>query len=155
MLQRIKQAVRRDNKSILLAALLSGGFFVGRLDGLAAAPHLLAHQSVLTGLLFFGLFTTFCLFSRNVSRHVVLEMVDGAEENRSLVRLFVIYKEVVKTVVGVSLTLGWLAGLLFISEHFAAQLLAIPVLLGAAYSALLFGIAQFFASFVDHIHYPH
>lgn len=155
MLQRIKQAVRRDNKSILLAALLSGGFFVDRLDGLAAAPHLLAHQSVLTGLLFFGLFTTFCLFSRGVARHVVLEMVDGAEENRSLVRLFVIYKEVVKVVVGVSLTLGWMAGLLFISEHFGDLFLAIPVLMGGALSALLAGMAHLFTSFVDHIHYPH
>ena len=78
MLQRIKQVVRRDNKSILLAALLSAGFFVGKLGGLAAPPHLLARQSVLTVLLFFGLFVTFCLFSRGVSRHVVLEMVDGS-----------------------------------------------------------------------------
>ena len=72
-----------------------------------------------------------------------------------MVRLFVIYKEVVKTVVGVSLTLGWMAGLLFISEHFGALFLGVPVLLGVAYSALLFGLAHLFSSFVDHIHYPH
>jgi len=155
MLQRIRETVRRDNKSILLAALLSGSFFVGKLQAVHAAPNLLAIQGMLTALLFCGLFVTFRLFSGAVASHVALEMVDGEETNRQLVRLFVIYKEVVKTVVGVSLTLGWLAGLLFITEHFAGTVLVVPVLLGCALSALVFGMTYLFTSFVDHIHYPH
>ncbi|AMV73836.1 hypothetical protein JCM30471_22560 [Desulfuromonas carbonis] len=155
MLQRIKQAVRRDNKSILLAALFSGGLFVGKIPAVVAAPNLIARQSFLTLLLFCGLFATFRLFSTAVASHVNLEMTDGEESNRQLVRLFVIYKEVVKVVVGVSLSLGWLAGLLFISEHFREMFLLVPVLLGGGLTALLSALAYGFTSFVDHIHYPH
>ncbi len=155
MLQRIRQVVRRDNKSLLLAALLTGGLFVGKFQAGLAAPTLLARQGLFSALFFCGLFVTFRLFSSAVAGHVALEMVDGEETNRRLVRLFVIYKEVVKTVVGVSLTLGWLAGLLFISEHFSGWFIGVPVLLGGALSALVFGLTYVFSSFVDHIHYPH
>ena len=155
MLQRIKQAVRRDNKSLLLAALFSGGLFVGKIPAVVATPDLIARQSLLTVLLFFGLFLTFRLFATAVASHVTLEMTDGEESNRQLVRLFVIYKEVVKVVVGVSLALGWLAGLLFISEHFRELFLLVPVLLGGCLTALLSALAYGFTSFVDHIHYPH
>ncbi len=155
MLQRIKQAVRRDNKSILLAALFSGGLFVSKIPAVVAAPALIARQSFLTLLLFGGLFITFRLFATTVARHMTLEMTDGKESNRQLVRLFVIYKEVVKVVVGVSLSLGWLAGLLFISEHFREMFLLVPVQLGGGLTALLSALAYGFTSFVDHIHYPH
>jgi hypothetical protein len=154
MLHKIRQAVRRDNKSILLAALFSGGFFAGNYPGTVAAPDLLARQVALAGLLFLLLYTMFRLFSAGVNNHVARELAEVQEANGRLIRLFVVYKEMVKTVVGVSLTLGWLAGLLFIVENFGQASLVLPVLMGAAFTGLLFAMALTFTSFMDHIRYP-
>lgn len=155
MLQRIKQAVRRDHKSLWLAALFSGAFFAGNYHGMLAAPGLVARQAMLTVMLFACLYATFRLFGQAVRSRVVAEMSGGEGSDPRVVRMFVIYKEVVKTVVGVSMTLGWLAGLLFIAEHFGQMFVGVPVLMGLALSGMLFGMAHVFASFVDHIHYPH
>jgi len=46
-----------------------------------------------------------------------------------LLWFFVLYKEGIKTIVRVSLTLGWLAGLLFIAEHCREQFILVPTLL--------------------------
>jgi len=154
MLHKIRQAVRRDNKSILLAALFSGGFFAGNYPGTVAAPDLLARQAVLAGLLFLLLYTMFRLFSAGVNNHVSRELAEAEEANGKLLKLFVVYKEMVKTVVGVSLTLGWLASLLFIVENFGQASLVLPVVMGFALTGLLFGMALTFTSFMDHIRYP-
>ena len=153
MLQRVRQAVRRDNKPLFFAALGSIAVFAGNLQRVIADPGVLPRHVALTGLFFVLLFLAFHLFAREVGRQLTMEMNDLDGACAKVVKMFVVYKEVVKTMVGVSLTLAWLAGLLYLSEHIQASLI-LPVLGGLGLSALLFGMAAGFVAFVDHIHYP-
>jgi len=101
-------------------------------------------------------FMAIYLLSTSVRRHLASEResLGGDKVNSLLLWAFVLYKEGIKTVIGVSLTLGWLAGLLFIADHFREQFILVPVLLGVVLSALVFLPAYFFSSLLDHIRYP-
>lgn len=154
--RKVKTLVAKSPFSLLLALLFSAAFFVsGYRPELSGSVHLLRHLA-LSGGMFLLQFTAFYLFSASMRRHLVRERADLAAEGASglLLWCFVFYKEVIKTVVGVSLTLGWLAGLLFIAEHSRDQFILVPVLLGGALSALAFLPALFFASLLDQIRYP-
>lgn len=95
------------------------------------------------------------LFAANVRRHLALERVGHAgEASRVLLVAFVAYKEGVKAVFGSSLTLAWLAGLLFILERFAGQSLLVPLGLALVYSAVVFALIFAFAALLDAIRYP-
>jgi hypothetical protein len=102
------------------------------------------------------LFAALHLFAAGVRQHLAREraILDSEGVNGLFLGVFVLYKEAIKTVVGVSLTLGWLGGLLFIAEHFDSGFPLLPALLGVGLSAAAFLPAYLFSSFLDLIRYP-
>jgi hypothetical protein len=156
MVQKVKAAVGKSPFSLVLALLFSLVFFASGYRPDSAGADQMARHLLLSGAMFLLQFIAIYLFSTSVRRHLAGERqcLDGERVNGLLLWVFVLYKEGIKTVIGVSLALGWLAGLLFISEHFSNQLILIPVLLGVVLSAVLFLPALFFSSLLDNIRYP-
>lgn len=106
---------------------------------------------LLSGAMFLLQFVAFYLFSASVRRHLAGERrcLDGEQVSSLLLWAFVLYKEGIKTVIGVSLTLGWLAGLLFIAEHCREQFILVPALLSTPIivtGGLKTAIAEIFAA---------
>jgi hypothetical protein len=156
MVGKLKVAVRKSPYSLLLAFLFSGAFLVSGFRPESTGADQLARHLALSGAMFLLQYLAFSLFSASLRRHLARERTGLNVErvNRLLFWVFVLYKEIIKTVVGVSLTLGWLAGLLFIAEHCRGQFVLVPVLLGLALSALAFLPAFFISAVLDHIRYP-
>jgi hypothetical protein len=156
MVQKVKAAVGKSPFAFVLALLISVAFFASGYRPETAGPDQMARHLLLSGAMFLLQFMAIYLFSTSVRRHLASERggLDGERVNGLLLWSFVLYKEGIKTVLGVSLTLGWMAGLLFIAEHCRDQFILVPALLGVALSALVFLPAFFFSSLLDHIRYP-
>jgi hypothetical protein len=155
MLHKVKSAVARVPRSLLLALLFSLALFAAGDRPVAAWADAPPRQLLLAGAFCIGLFVTFRVFGRGIRRQLALERGRLQEGySRAWLWFFVVYKELIKTVIGVSFTLGWLAGLLFVAERFGDQFLAVPALLGLGVSALALLPAYLFTSFIDLIHYP-
>ncbi len=156
MRERVRTIVVEGKSSLLAAALLSLTMFYLCTRTLPSGSDLVARQGLVASGVFLLLFAALRIFSYNLSSqfHRVTLSLDGEEVSSRSVRIFVIYKELVKTAVGVSLSLAWIAGILYIAETFVASFLLIPVLYTLGYSSLLFAVAYGFMIFVDLIPYP-
>lgn len=156
MRKKIVTVVKRDAKCLFLAGAASLVFAFLNLRGAFAGSAPPFRPLALTAVLFVLLYFAFGLFSAAVSRHMALERahLETAEVNWIALFLFVAYKETVKAIFGVSLSLAWMAGVLFILETFRGHFILVPVVLGLGYSALLFLLVFFFASFLDLFRYP-
>lgn len=156
MVQKVKAVVGKRNLSLILALLFSGAFFASNFRPETAGPDQIARHLFFSGAMFLLQFIAIYLFSASLRRHFACEKggLGGEPANSFLLWAFVLYKEGVKTVIGVSLTLGWIAGLLFIAEAFSDHIILVPVLLGVALSAVVFLPAWFFSSLIEHIRYP-
>lgn len=156
MVQKVKAVVGKKNFSLILALLFSGAFFVTNFRPEAVGPDQVGRHLLFSSAMFLLQFIAIYLLSSSLRRHFASEKgsLGGEPVNNFLLWAFILYKEGVKTVIGVSLTLGWIAGLLFIAETFSDQIILVPVLFGVALSALVFLPAWFFSSLLDHIRYP-
>jgi len=156
MLQKVQSVVRRWPFSLVTAAFLAVGYLVAGLHSPAAGPEAMARHLGCSAAMFLLLFTALRLFFGGVRRDLAKEraVLDSERVNGLLLWGFVFYKESIKTVVGVSFSLGWLAGLLFITERFGGQFILLPVGLGVALSVLAFFPAYLFGAVLDQIRYP-
>lgn len=155
MLQKVKSLVGRWPASLLFAFILAAAYLTGGMVPATAGPDALARHLVCSAAMFLLLFAALCLFSGAVRRHLERERADlGGGFNPVFLWVFVVYKEAVKAVVGVSLSLGWLAGLLFISERFSGQFILLPAVLGVVFSAIALWPAHLFGAVLDQIRYP-
>jgi hypothetical protein len=156
MVQKVKAVVGKNPVSLVLALLFSATFFASGYRPETAGPDQMARLLLLSSAMFLLQFIALYLFSTSVRRHLAGERegLDGERVNALVLWAFVLYKEGIKLVIGVSLTLGWLAGLLYIAEQFRDQFILVPALLGVALSALAFLPAFFFSSLLDHLRYP-
>lgn len=113
-------------------------------------------QVLLASLIFVLLFAALRLFTLACDRRLRFELAAlGGEQRISRgVKFFVLYKEAIKTSVGVSLTLAWLAGLLLVTDKLGDSFFLVPLLAGTVVTAVLAGLARGFVVFVDHIPYP-
>lgn len=153
MFARAKVVLSRSGKSLPVAALLTVGMLVYS-TAPAHSLELLGRQSLVALCVFPLLFIAFRLYAHACrQRLAALAAETGADTSRGL-KFFVFYKEAIKTAVGVSLTLAWIAGLLFVGERFADSLILVPVVAGVAVSAFSLGFAHAFAFFIDLIPYP-
>jgi len=156
MSKKTKAVILRNSRPLLLAALASSGIFLLCHGDRLNNPALLVRPALLTGGLFLLLAVAFVLFSASMRRQVELEL--GRSGSRTapsgMLRLFVLYKEGVKSVFGVSMMLGWIAGVLFIVEHLRESLFVLPLMLGLIYSALLYFLVFSFSALLDLIPYP-
>jgi hypothetical protein len=71
-----------------------------------------------------------------------------------MITTFVLYLEIIKHVVGVSFTLGWIAGVMACWDFLGGRMLMVPVTASLAVSLTAFLVTFGFSSFVDQLRWP-
>lgn len=155
MVTKIKVLVGQGRKALLVSAGLSLGLFAFATRSVSFDSTLFSRHLLVSTLIFVFTFLSLRLFAHVVAQHLGKEVaaLDGVEVSARSLWIFVVYKELVKCAVGVSLTLAWIAGLLFFTEKFAASFLMLTGA-GVAYSGALYLFTYVFVLFVDQIPYP-
>ena len=153
MFQKIRVAVIKSTRPVYLAGLMSSLFFAVGVQKLEAHAELLARHSLYTGVFFVCLWVACRLFSASLNRRLALEGV-CTETAGDMIYTFVIYLELIKHVVGVSFTLGWIAGVMFCWDYLGHQAFIIPAGASLAVSMVAFLVTYGIASFVDNFHWP-
>lgn len=153
MFQKIRVAVIKSTRPIYLAGLSSSIFFAIGAQKFDAHADLLARHAVYTGLFFVGIWIACRLFATSLNRRLELEGV-CADTAGDMIYTFVIYLEMIKHVVGVSFTLGWIAGVMFCWDYLGDRMLLIPVGSSLAVSLIAFLVTFGTATFVDNLHWP-
>lgn len=147
-----KEVFGQGRKALLTSAGLSITLFSYQMHSLAFDNALLPRQLLLSVLLFLSTFLALRLFTRMVARSVDIQIATlDAMVVPPALRVFVVCKELVKCVVGLSLTLAWVAGLLYISATFVDASPIITVGMGSGYSLLVYLAAYSVVLFVDRI----
>jgi len=151
----MKTAIKSHARPMVVATLLWTGMWVFLPPPRIGNGTILIQTILAVGLLI-CLATVCVLFTVLVRAHMARLSVALAhiEPSPTFLKLFVVYKEGVKVVFGSSLTLAWLAGLLFISDKLGDHFLLVPVGAAVAYSALIFIPTWLFTCVVDAIPYP-
>ncbi len=153
MFQKIRVSVINSTRPVYLAALMSSLFFAVGVQKLDAHAELLARHSIYTGIFFVCLWTACRLFAGSLNRRLEFEGV-CTETAGDMIYTFVIYLELIKHVVGVSFTLGWIAGVMFCWDYLGNQMIMVPVGASLAVSMVAFLVTYGIASFVDNLHWP-
>lgn len=153
MLKRSKVAVRRNARPVHLASAFSLIFFSAGIITYDRSPSLLAQHVIYTGVFFLCMWIACRLFSDGVARRLQLEGVETSTAD-DMVYTFVIYLEVIKHVVGVSFTLGWIAGTLLCWELLGNQFVLIPITASLGVSLVAFLVTTGLARFVDQLRWP-
>lgn len=152
MLSKAKTAVLKGARTYHLAGLFTLGFFaIGlnqQLTGDAFSRHLL-----FSVVMFFCLWAACHLFSDGLNRRLRLEGVTS-ETAGDMVSTFVVYLEVIKHVIGVSFTLGWIAGVMASWEFLGDRGTLLPLSVSLAVSLFAFLVTFGASAFMDHLHWP-
>jgi hypothetical protein len=153
MFQRIRTSVINSTRPVYLAGLSSTLFFAVGAQKIDANTGLFARHAIYTGAFFLCMWIACRLFAGSLNRRLALEGV-SAEDAGDMVYTFVIYLELIKHVVGVSFTLGWIAGVMFCWDYLGHQMFLIPAGASLAVSMVAFLVTYGIASFVDNLHWP-
>jgi len=153
MFQKIRVAVIKSARPVYLAGLTSSLFFAMGVQKIDAHAGLLARHGIYTGIFFVCMWIACRLFSASMNRRLALEGVT-AESAGDMVYTFVIYLELIKHVVGVSFTLGWIAGIMFSWDYLGHKMFLVPVGASLAVSLVAFLVTFGISSFVDNLHWP-
>jgi hypothetical protein len=153
MFQKIRVIVVKSTRPVYIAGLMSSLFFAVGVQKIDAHAGLLARHGVYTGIFFVCLWAACRLFAGSLNRRLALEGV-CTESAGDMVYTFVIYLELIKHVVGVSFTLGWIAGVMFCWDYLGHQMFLIPAGASLAVSMVAFLVTYGIASFVDNLHWP-
>jgi hypothetical protein len=153
MQKKSRIAVRRTARPVQLATLFSLAFFTARLVTFDSNPGLLAQHIVYSGIFFLCMWIACRLFTDGVARRLSLEGVEAANAG-DMVYTFVIYLELIKHVVGVSFTLGWIAGTLLCWEYLGDQFVLVPVAASLGVSLVCFVVTSGLSGFVDKLRWP-
>jgi hypothetical protein len=153
MFQKIRVTVVKSTRPVYLAGLFSSLFFAVGVQKIDAHAGLLARHAVYTGAFFLCMWIACRLFASSLNRRLELEGV-CAETAGDMIYTFVIYLELIKHVVGVSFTLGWIAGTMFCLDYLGHKMFLIPAGASLAISLVAFLVTYGIASFVDNLHWP-
>jgi hypothetical protein len=153
MFQKIRVAVVKNTRPVYLAGLMSTLFFAVGVQKIDAHAGLLARHGIYTGIFFLCMWIACRLFASSLNRRLELEGV-CAESAGDMVYTFVIYLELIKHVVGVSFTLGWIAGTMFCWDYLGHKMFLIPAGASLAVSLVAFLVTFGISSFVDNLHWP-
>ena len=110
MFQKVRVAVIKNTRPVYLAGLMSSLFFAVGMQKIDAQASLIARHGIYTGIFFLCMWAACRLFATGLNRRLELEGY-SAETAGDMIYTFVIYLEIIKHVVGVSFTLGWIAGM--------------------------------------------
>lgn len=152
MVRKVKTAVIKNTKPYQLAALFTVGFFAAGLNH-KASPDLLTRHLIYTGIVFLCAWAACRLSADGFQRRLRLEGVEPGVAG-DMIATFVLYLELIKHVVGVSFTLGWIAGVMACWDFLGDRMLLVPVAASLGVSLVAFAITFGFSSFVDHLHWP-
>ena len=152
MLRKAKAAVLKSTRPYHLAGVFTLAFFAAGLNH-QANPDVITRPLIYTAVVFFAVWAGCRLFSAGVDRRIRLEGV-APEAAGDMITTFVIYLEVIKHVVGVSFTLGWIAGVMACWDFLGDRMLMVPLLSSLAVSLVAFTVTYGFSNFVDHVRWP-
>lgn len=152
MLRKAKTVVLKNTRPYHLAGLFTLAFFAVGLNH-QANPDVITRHLIYTGIVFFCAWAACRLFSDGVQRRIALEGV-APEAAGDMITTFVVYLEVIKHVVGVSFTLGWIAGVMACWDFLGDRMLMVPLLSSLAVSLVAFIVTFGFSSFLDHLRWP-
>ncbi len=127
---------------------LSGGFL-----SYGNNTNLLAKHLLITGMFFLCMWVASRMFINGVQHRLQLEDASLAVTGDP-VYSFVIYLEIVKHVVGVSFTLGWVAGVMFCWEILGDKYILLPFAASLTVSVICFMITFGLSRFVDNLRWP-
>ena len=153
MFQKIRTSVINSTRPVYLAALSSSLFFAIGVQKIDAHAGLLAKHAIYTGAFFLCMWLACRLFASSLNRRLELEGV-CSDSAGDMIYTFVIYLEVIKHVVGVSFTLGWIAGTMFCWDYLGHKMILIPTGASLAVGMVAFLATYGTASFVDNLHWP-
>lgn len=153
MMQKIRVTIVKSSRPIYLAGLFTTLFFAAGVQKIDAQAGLLARHGLYTGLFFLGMWAACRLFANSVRRRLALEGY-SSESAGDMIYTFVIYLELIKHVVGVSFTLGWIAGVMFCWDYLGSQFILVPIGASLAVSLVAFAVTYGISTFVDHLHWP-
>ncbi len=144
---------RKTTRPIQVALVSSLVFLSGGFLSYDNNVHLLAQHLLITGAFFLCIWAACQLFSDGVQRRMRLEGLNTAATNGP-VYSFVLYLEIVKHVVGVSFTLGWMAGVLFSWEKLGDAYILLPFAASVTISVICFMITYGLSRYVDQLRWP-
>ncbi len=153
MFQKIRVAVVKNTRPVYLAGLMTSLFFAAGIQNIDAQASLLARHGIYTGIFFCCMWMACRLFAASLNRRLEREGYT-AETASDMIYTFVIYLEMIKHVVGVSFTLGWIAGVMFCWDYLGDKMFLIPFGASLAVSAVAFLVTYGISSFVDNLHWP-
>jgi hypothetical protein len=153
MLRKIRVAVVKSTRPVYLAALSATLFFAAGLQTLNAHPGVLARHAIYSGIFFACIWAACRLFAMGLDRRLKLEGY-STETAGDMVYTFVIYLEVIKHVVGLSFTLGWIAGVMFCWDYLGDRFFLVPLAASLGVSLVAFVITYGFSSFTDQLRWP-
>lgn len=153
MFQKIRVTVIKSTRPVYLAGLLSSLFFAVGMQRVDIHADLLARHAIYTGIFFVCMWAACRLFAASVNRRLELEGV-CAESAGDMIYTFVIYLEIIKHVVGVSFTLGWIAGMMFCWDYLGHKMYFVPAGASLAVSLVAFLVTYGLSTFVDNLHWP-
>lgn len=153
MFQKIRTTVIRNTRPVYLAGLTTTLFFAAGVQKIDAQASLLARHGIYTGIFFLSMWIACRLFASSLNRRLQLEGYT-AENAGDMIYTFVIYLEIIKHVVGVSFTLGWIAGIMFCWDYLGDKMMLIPIGSSLAVSMVAFLVTFGISTFVDNLHWP-
>jgi hypothetical protein len=147
-----KAIVRKGTRPYFLATLFTLAFFAAGLN-LKAHPDIISRHLIYSGIVFFAVWAACRLIADGVQRRIRLEGVEPLAAG-DMITTFVVYLEAIKHVVGVSFTLGWIAGIVACWDFLGDRGTMVPLTASLAVSAVAFAVTYGFSSFVDHLRWP-
>lgn len=153
MFQKIRVAVVRSTRPVYLAGLVSSLFFAVGLQKLGAHTDLIARHAVYSGVFFACMWAACRLFSVSLNRRLALEGVN-TETAGDMVYTFVIYLEIIKHVVGVSFTLGWIAGVMFCWDYLGDSGFLVPAASSLCVSLVAFMVTYGISTLTENLRWP-
>ncbi len=153
MLQKIRVNVVKNIRPVYLAGLTTSLFFAVGVHKIDAQATLLARHAIYTSIFFVCMWAACRLVAASLNRRLELEGVN-TETAGDMIYTFVIYLEVIKHVVGVSFTLGWIAGVMFCWDYLGDRIFMVPVSASLAVSLTAFLVTYGISGFVDNLHWP-
>lgn len=144
---------RRSVRPIQVALVSSLVFLSGGFLSYGSNVNLLAQHLLITGAFFLCVWAASQLFVNGIQRRMRLEGLSTATTGGPAYS-FVLYLEIVKHIVGVSFTLGWMAGVLFCWEKFGDAYILIPFAASVTISVICFMITYGLSRYVDQLRWP-
>ena len=153
MLRKIRVAVVRSTRPVYLAAFSATLFFAAGLQTLNTQPGVLARHAIYSSIFFACMWAACRLFADGLNRRLQLEGYT-ADTAGDMIYTFVIYLELIKHVVGLSFTLGWIAGVMACWEFLGDRFFLVPLGASLGVSLFAFAVTYGISTFTDQLRWP-